>query len=387
MKHTPDLAALTGRLTLRPGAPLGHSLHSSRPDLVPRLSAGRPAAQLPALLGSVFSLCGHAQRWTAERAVQAALGRVTAPEPAALQAHRLATLREQLLRISHDWPRLLPGAPAQAPAALQLRACPLWREDLAPADRLAALPAWLQQKWLGMAPEAWLQAWARAPAAWPLDWVARAGGPVAALLRSQVEATRALRADGPALQLLNQPGITLPLLARQMAGRPGFCSLPDWQGEVPDTGPWAREAAQPRQPARTAWDRLVARLTEVLQLAAPGGEAWLASGALSLGPGEGLAWTEMARGLLVHRVQLDGPAGDAPRVADCRVLAPTEWNGHPQGVLARALAALPPGPASAEDAARLAVAFDPCVPFVVQTGPMLGEDAAGGPPEGDSTHA
>ncbi len=63
----------------------------------------------------------------------------------------------------------------------------------------------------------------------------------------------------------------------------------------------------------------------------------------------------MARGLLLHWVALE-PDGS---VADYRVLAPTEWNFHPGGALARTLAALP---ADAGDAARtLAAAFDPCV--------------------------
>ena len=69
----------------------------------------------------------------------------------------------------------------------------------------------------------------------------------------------------------------------------------------------------------------------------------------------------MARGLLVHWVALDDRG---ERVADLRVLAPTDLNFHPQGVLARALSALPPQ--GAADRARvLAVAFDPCVAFDV----------------------
>jgi coenzyme F420-reducing hydrogenase alpha subunit len=119
---------------------------------------------------------------------------------------------------------------------------------------------------------------------------------------------------------------------------------------------------------------LVARVVDLLRLAEPGGADWLGHGALSLGAGQGIAWTEMARGLLVHWVRLDG--GHAhPQVAACRVLAPTEWNFHPQGVLARALQALPPAPASGTAATRLAVAFDPCVSFRITPAAELGEDA------------
>jgi Ni,Fe-hydrogenase I large subunit len=71
----------------------------------------------------------------------------------------------------------------------------------------------------------------------------------------------------------------------------------------------------------------------------------------------------MSRGLLVHWVRLDG-TGEAARTEAYRVLAPTEWNFHPRGVLARALAALH-GAQAVDDAWRLAVAFDPCVAFTI----------------------
>ena len=86
-------------------------------------------------------------------------------------------------------------------------------------------------------------------------------------------------------------------------------------------------------------------------------------GALDLGGGAGLAWCEMARGLLVHRVQLDA---DGQRVRSWQVLAPTEWNFHPTGTLAHTLATLREDDSGRRDAARLlAVAFDPCVEFEV----------------------
>jgi Ni,Fe-hydrogenase I large subunit len=193
---------------------------------------------------------------------------------------------------------------------------------------------------------------------------------LARLLHSQHAALQALTTPALALDLLGDAApITLPMLARQMT-EPGYCAQPDWQGEVPDTGPWSRHADPLRRPARSAWDRLLARLVEVLRLATEagasgvGGEAWLAHGALALGERTGLAWTEMARGLLVHRVQLDA----AGTVQSCHVLAPTEWNFHPEGVLAQALRRLADDAPVALDAAarRLAVAFDPCVAFDVE---------------------
>jgi hypothetical protein len=367
-----DATALAGRVRMCPGPlqPGRPTLHSTRPDWVPRLSAGRPAAQLPTLLASVFTLCGHAHHWTSRRAIAAAQGHALAAAPEDVQRHRLATLREHVLRISHDWPLLLPGAARQPDVALLLRACPVWREDLPVADRLADLPDWLAQKWLGQPVADWLRAHEDAPATWAARWAERHRSPLARLLHSQHAALTALDTPALALDVLGEStAITLPMLARQMAV-PGYCAQPVWQGEVPDTGPWSRHADPLRSPARSAWDRLLARLVEVLRLAEPnaqgvGGEAWLAHGALALGERTGIAWTEMARGLLVHRVQLD--ADD--RVIIGHVLAPTEWNFHPEGVLARTLQRLPAdASAAALDAAarRLAVAFDPCVAFDVE---------------------
>jgi len=67
----------------------------------------------------------------------------------------------------------------------------------------------------------------------------------------------------------------------------------------------------------------------------------------------------MARGLLLHWVQLDGDGA----VRDYRVLAPTEWNFHPDGALARAVAAL--APVDLDAARLLAAAYDPCVTCTV----------------------
>jgi hypothetical protein len=74
-----------------------------------------------------------------------------------------------------------------------------------------------------------------------------------------------------------------------------------------------------------------------------------------------------ARGLLVHQVEIDG-ADREPRVAACRVLAPTEWNLHPAGVVAQTIDALyttEPVAAVERRVRLLMAAFDPCVPLDV----------------------
>ena len=350
MTMTPE--TLAGRVQLRPGIAPPATIRSSRPDLLSRLAPGRRADEMPGLLGAVFTLCAAAHRLTATAALRAARGESAGDPSTTAQTLRLTTAREQILRISHDWPRLLREDGRGDEGALLLRTCPLWRDDLAPADRLDALPGWIAHKWLGHAPADWLQRHDADPTGWAERWV---------------EQTERFGTPGASLQ---PAGIDWATLGRAMSDEPTFCARPHWRGHAADTGPWSRRADTDAGTApmhNTVWQRLIARLVEVLRLSLPphvAGAHPLDHGALDLGGGAGLAWCEMARGLLVHRVQLDA---DGQRVRAWQVLAPTEWNFHPAGTLAHALATLREDDPGRRDAAArlLAVAFDPCVEFEV----------------------
>ncbi|MDT7833622.1 hypothetical protein [Aquabacterium sp. OR-4] len=388
---TPGLD-LAGRLLLCPG-PCAAPIRSTRPQGLQRVALGQRAEQLPTLMAALHALCAHAHRLAARLAVRAARGEPGTPTTAERLALQAGTARDQLLRLAHDWPRLLPGAEPFAPALAEaLRSCPLWRPGTAPAAALATLPDWLAQHWLGQSPARWLAAWADDPLAWPARWAQRQHTPLARLLAAQQAATQALATPPRPWQPLAAAEGAAAAVGAALAGWPaaggpaaagasaeaGASGAVDAAGAdpgaeaLPDTGPWSRHHDRLAPAAHNAWMRLVSRLVDLLQLAspagaphAPGGADWLAAGAASPAPGEGLAWVETARGLLAYRVALaadDGsPAG--PRLQALQVLAPTDWNFHPQGVLARALQAQAAGDAPA--ATRLAVAFDPCVAFTV----------------------
>jgi coenzyme F420-reducing hydrogenase alpha subunit len=109
---------------------------------------------------------------------------------------------------------------------------------------------------------------------------------------------------------------------------------------------------------------LGSRIAELICLCLPQGDSWLQWGALPTGGNRGLAWVEMARGLLVHQVSLDRQSDGSARVLTCQVLAPTEWNFHPEGIAAQALAGLSAHRDDTDAKARLLMAaLDPCVPF------------------------
>nr|WP_246337650.1 nickel-dependent hydrogenase large subunit [Azospirillum oleiclasticum] len=81
--------------------------------------------------------------------------------------------------------------------------------------------------------------------------------------------------------------------------------------------------------------------------------------------GSGAGVVETARGRLAHRVRLE-----RGRVADFRSVAPTEWNFHPDGALARGLTGAEAGPGLEERVRLLVMALDPCVPWTLEIGTL-----------------
>lgn len=361
--------ALSGALRLCPGRE--PAIAGGRPVLAEgRLCAlvhGQQGEQVGRTLAGVFTLCAHAHQRAADLALAAAAGRPAGPAIADPALLAIETARDHLRMIALEWPQRLAGGPA-APDLAWLRDCPLSLGAGRPGDARAAIGAlrqWLEQRVLLEDPRTWLAGhqqpdqlaqWCTAhavripPAACLAGWHPRAHG--------LVPETRCLELlDGEA----QRQGGQLQQLAQALAADAAFVQQPRWQGRPAETGPWTRlrhgrDGTGSR--AANAWTRLAARWLELVEIAAAGDEAapLLASGALATGEGEALAWCEMARGLLLHWVRLDGAGG----VRDYRVLAPTEWNFHPAGALARAVARLDPH--ETEAARALAAAFDPCVP-------------------------
>lgn len=363
-------ASLVGHLLLRPGMASPGSLVSTRPDLVARLAHGRLASELPALLASLFNLCGSAHRLCAERAVQAARREAAPHDPEAAERLRRDTLREHLRRMGLDWPRQLAGMaeqPQMAAAALQaLRTGPV----PAAAEARAGIAAWLARDWLCMPAEDWLQAWERGPRQGLEQWSSQADAWLPRLLHGVRALADRATPGAQALRVHAHPQ-TLWELAEALR-HSAFARQPQWRGRCAETGPWTRLHDPGAAGQATPWLRLGARVAEAVRLALPDapartGTGWLQSGQLALPGLTGVGWVEMARGLLVHCVTLDGE-GPQARVLRCSVVAPTDWNFHPHGAVAQALAQLPCKTGAPETRRILALmsAYDPCVPFVIE---------------------
>lgn len=369
--------ALAGEYQLRPGD--RPAVVGQRPVLgagqLGQLLRGQHGDEVTRSLGSVFTLCAHAHRRTASLALAAALDPSHALKPASQPVHLwLETARDHLRSMALDWPQRLPEAHVGGPDLQWLRDCPVTLKsprtalDAAAAlAQLVQLRHWLEQLMLGRSISQWLHDW-EAPETFA-DWCQSkaADWPPARFLHDWYPLASQLHIPAHGLQVLHQDpdqqSQHLTGLARAMAQTPEFAQYPTWQGQCAENGPWTRQRQGPQQDGapRSAWWRMCARWLELLALADaashPDDSAMplLSSGALWLAEGQALGWCEMARGLLLHWVQLDRQGG----VQDYRVLAPTEWNFHPQGALAQAVAALKPHDRLA--AAMLAAAFDPCV--------------------------
>jgi Ni,Fe-hydrogenase I large subunit len=76
--------------------------------------------------------------------------------------------------------------------------------------------------------------------------------------------------------------------------------------------------------------------------------------------GSGLGMVEAARGRLVHRASVSDNT-----IERYQILAPTEWNFHPRGVVAEGLMGLACGYESSmrEQASLFIGAVDPCVGY------------------------
>lgn len=333
----------------------GVEIASTRPDVGARLLSGRSPEDVAALVPRLFSVCGASQGLAARLALAAAAGR---PQDAHTLADgaadlRTETVREYAYRATLDWPRAL-GEPESVEALRELHAAlasggPLTTEiGRGVADRVFGLAA---SDWLAMN---------TLPA---LDrWLERGATPAARMLATLRFGDGGFGQSVTRLLPLPAGAGEAALLAAAMETEPAFCSRPLWEGAPAETGAVARQNRDAlvtdvaSRFGRSALVRFVARLRELAGLVA--GTVRLRAGATPLGPGRGVAWVENARGLVVHAASLaDG------RVARYRILAPTEWNFHPDGAIRQGLA----GTRYASEAdlrhrtGLLVQSLDPCV--------------------------
>lgn len=313
----------------------------NRTDVGRLMLQQRTRPEIAATVPMQFTAGGLSQAAASGLACAAAAGEAVTPGLLAQfgAAVNTESIRESVWHALVDWPAWIgehPGATALAAAQGTLA---FWlgawagRGAGAMADALA-IPV------LGMTAEQWL-------ALDTLDdldrWLDAGRTPAARLLRrlrdDDAASLRSATLPEPPLLAVPRGADWITELSRAMDADPEFARLPTWHGVPAETGPLARLQADPligrvlqrsraRMPAR-----FVAQLRELaLRLT---GQGPAAVGALALPQGGGIAWVEALHGLLVHRVSFIGG-----RAWLYRIVTGPDWNFHPQGALAAALAGL-----------------------------------------------
>lgn len=382
---------LEGRVEVTLRCRNGHvaavDVRNSRTAQAGRMFVGRRPDEVTAMLPLLFSLCGHAQLVAGLQAVEAAAGLV--PAPATVAARRLMVAAETVLEhaqgILRDWPALLGEAPDLAAARGLRAALGSLRGTLYPGrdwampggGRLVPDHADLARR-LAEARRLVERAIFAGPSGYELadlrtwsDW-AHTGATAAARLVRHIE-------DGDAGGFGAGPVALLPplepeALDRVMAGDDdgAFLARPTWLEAPRLTHPLARRAGHPLVSAlllahgNGVLTLIAARLAD-LHAAMEEAEALLSevaddpgNGAPATLAGSGLGMVQAARGLLAHRVDITDGA-----IRHYRILAPTEWTFHPDGVVAAGLQGVAANETLEDRVRMLIAALDPCVAATV----------------------
>jgi len=353
---TPDLAGeLKVAIQVRDGRVQQVRIVSTRPQLAGRLLAGKRAAEAVAIVPQLFSICGKSQHVAAELALAAARGAPGAADATQVRRIEAEMAQEYLWRALIDWTRAAGGV---ADATTLARA----RSALAHDDR-ELLRVIVERDVLGADARQWYEG-ENVPGF--ETWIVRGATAAARFLGEvQRDGPRHGAGDVPVLPRFDD-GDTAQRIVARLDGEPEFERLPTFDGRPAETGAIARLCSQPLVAAladafgRSTLVRFAARLAELARLAGGVPPPASLAGSLQLGSGRGLGWVETARGLLLHQIDLDGE-----KIGRYRIVAPTEWNFHPQGAVAAATLGV--REVSAADLRRrtdrLLQSLDPCVAY------------------------
>jgi hypothetical protein len=353
------------RVTARMNAGVICGVHvaSTRPDVARTLLSGRQVRAVQAAVPTLFAVCGTSQSVACNLALAAACGHDPTPALAtAGSSVALETLCETACQVLLRWPTWLDERPSPSAVAT---ARALMLHGLARSAPPASVLQACAQAVFGCSASVWL-----ALPGWDavLQWASHGGTPAARTLASLHGADDAAARPHATVPLLPPASAALALPLAQLAlADPGFCARPLWMGQAAETGARARLRhdallhQRAGRPASRPAQRLAARLRELASLLAAHQEC--AAGCATLEDGVGVGWVDNVRGLLLHVARVQGD-----RVLDYRIVAPTEWNLHPQGAVACDLLDTPvrdPADAMAR-ATRSVRSLDPCVAFSVE---------------------
>ncbi|MCU7877184.1 MAG: nickel-dependent hydrogenase large subunit [Candidatus Thiodiazotropha sp. (ex Lucinoma borealis)] len=367
---------------------------SSRPLQLPRLFEGKPVAELLGMVPMLYSVCGTAQACAAVQACRQAMSQDVESQ-VALAEEMLVTVeiaREHLWRILMDWSTFA-NKPIDRPLVASLSSLMPTAKSACFAKRdLFTLKPALQfdeKKFVSIieqiANTASNAIFAEQPsvlyAMSDIDsfnhWLDVSKTSPSMLLQDLRDQQTGHLGDGGMYAL---PTIDAQKMSQRLAQADAdyFIATPDWQGGNYETTPLTRMTSHPLLQQLVLhygfglMTRMMARLLELASIPGTlyrqaqvlvGLQGRIEKTAPELVEQQGLGEVEAARGRLIHRaVQQNGI------IKSYQILAPTEWNFHPHGVVARGLQKLPAENVSflRQQADLFINAVDPCVGYQLE---------------------
>ncbi|MCL2776694.1 MAG: nickel-dependent hydrogenase large subunit [Polyangiaceae bacterium] len=333
------------------------TITSTRPR-ADRVLEGRTAQEAVKLVSLLFSVCGKAQSAAAEAAMAVAQGR----EPTQTHSRAVAceAMQEHLWRLLLDWPALL-GLPKRQEIFVRLHGA--LNAIAAGAGDTRALSDELHRTLTGMTSEEWARLDSYAAL---IEWSQGNHGSCAPVVAA-LDALESVLSQGDAIETCD----LLPEWSTTELDRFRFDAQPHWGGRPMETGalaywqhePLLRDILRQRQSRLLA--RLVARVHDLLDsannLARERTAQRIQCFALEANAGLGLVRT--ARGMLLHYTRIE-----RGHIAQCCIVAPTEWNFHPRGAWRAGLMNLRERDAARvmEIARRVTLSLDPCAEYTIK---------------------
>jgi len=360
---------------------------SERPLLAQKFFGGMRVDTVTTLVAAVYRLCGRAQAFASSQALEQALDLNPSPSTCLLreQLVHMETLREHLWRVFLDWPGLIGEISGSALMKQVLQMDKEWKESIDDKGQAFLLQAEIrpmQDKRDKVALEygTFLM---KHVFAMPANDFLKINNAEDFLHWSRAEKTGAaqliqwmmdhhwagLGQSGES----DLPEIEPEWLETRLAAHDAeqFMFVPDLDGKPCETTPLSRQKKDPliQSLLKLYGNGLLTRFTAVLiEIAAVYMTMEKASErttALRMvkkqsSANTGVGIVEAARGRLIHRVIVQNN-----QVSTYQIVAPTEWNFHPQGSLKQALTGLDViNQSTLKEQARCMIhAMDPCVQF------------------------
>ncbi|MCP4980263.1 MAG: hypothetical protein GY935_07180, partial [Gammaproteobacteria bacterium] len=366
-------------------------IQSSRPLQVQGILIGKSPHQVLSMIPLMYNICGIAQARTSLLAIQRCLS--IELDPAMEIARDMLVLvenaREHLFRIFIDWPKLLelnrdiPRPPTSIHLIREFKqalftdskafelSSQLKPNSIYLLELIKQLELELQQKVFGISTQDWL---AISDVDGLDQWMNENDGLAAGAIRAISDQGWNSQgySDCPHLPQLDAGNLLKRL---DTVDADEFIAYPDWQGSLYETTVLTRQQNHGVIPELTRKfgnalaTRWVARLHELASIPQQLKQLLLQleqnhqATIADTGRRPGIAQTEAARGRLIHRVKIN-----RDRISQYQILAPTEWNFHPRGLITKSLGNISANSArQLEQLAGLIInAIDPCVGYTLR---------------------